>query len=395
MSSINKNKKIVLLLDGQTVQATAIAEYLKKSGCYIISFCDSNNSYGYHTKFVDKKILSPKSKTKGIYLSFLIDFLHDNKVDVIIPMNDDSATFLSENKNLLSNEKARFIIPDKDIFFQGFDKNQLMKLCHKNDFPHPRTADLSEVTTKEACSHVGFPAIIKPNITTGGRGMQMIRTESQLSDILNPTINEYGDCHLQEFIQPGGKQFKVQIYRDHLKNEIYSTVIEKMRYYPEKGGSSCFNKTIYFDELVQLCNSVLIKLKWDGFADFDLIEDPSDGIIKIMEINPRVPACIKSSLVSGIDFALIILNKSLDMEIPPMKYEPNKYLRYIALDLLWFIYSPNRFKTKPNWFIFFGKNLFYQDFTWKDLRPFIFGFLGGLLKQFNPKFRKSKKGLRV
>ena len=62
-------------------------------------------------------------------------------------------------------------------------------------------------------------------------------------------FNEFGACHLQEFIPQGGKQYKVQILiKDNAV--IESTVIEKIRFYPIQGGSSCFNKTIVNNELV-------------------------------------------------------------------------------------------------------------------------------------------------
>lgn len=383
----------VLLLDGQTIQAVAVAEYLKRFDYRIISFCDSKESYGYHTTYVDEKVLSPKSKDHAVFYSFLENYLSNNKIDVIIPMNDDSALFLSEfKKELLAY--TNFKMPDKEIFYAGYDKNLLMNLCREKKLPHPKSSDLATESIESACEYVGFPAILKPNFTSGGRGMKLINTKEELERVLPPTIKEFGECHLQEFISQGGKQYKVQIYRDQEKSIIYSTVIEKIRYYPETGGSSCFNKTIVKNDLVNLCGNVLEILEWDGFADFDLIEDPKDNIIKIMEINPRLPACIKSSFISGINFAQIIVNKSLGLEIPKMIYTPDKYLRYLAFDVLWFVHSPNRFTTKPNWFIFFSKNTYYQDFSWKDPLPFLSGLFGGILKFLNPKFMRAKSGMR-
>ena len=41
-------------------------------------------------------------------------------------------------------------------------------------------------------------------------------------------------------------------------------------------------------------------------------------------------------------------------------------------------------------FIFFGKDIFYQDGSFKDPLPMIMGFISGVLKYLNPQFRKSK-----
>ncbi len=133
---------------------------------------------------------------------------------------------------------------------------------------------------------------------------------------------------------------------------------------------------------------------WQGFADFDLIEDPRDGICKIMEINPRVPACIKASLTSNVDFFKNMADVAEGKNPQTYTFKPGSLLRYLGLDLLWFLHSDRRFKCKPSWFKgLLSKNHYYQDGGLDDICPFIFGTLGGIIKQMNPKFRSAKKGM--
>jgi len=387
-----KNK--ILLLDGQTIQSLAIAKSLKKSNYDVVLFCDTKTSYGYRTRYADTKIICPSVITHPVeFKIFLIDYLHNNKIDALIPMNDFSASFLSSNKSEIL-KFTKFIIPDIDIFNDGYDKNKLMKICELNNFPHPKSADLDIIDLNDAIEKVGFPSLIKPNITTGGRGITLVTSKKEFFEKYELVKNKHGSCHLQEFVAEGGKQFKVQLFIDDKGDLLASTVIDKIRFYPEKGGSSCCNKTILDDSLVKLCYCVLKTIDWVGFADFDLIQDPITGESKIMEINPRVPACIKSSIVSGIDFATIIANQTLGYELEDYSYTPNKYLRYFGLDLLWFIFSKNKFKTDPSWFKLFSRNTYYQEGSLDDLRPFIYGTIGGFLKLLNPAFRKNKSGMR-
>lgn len=386
--------KTVLLLDGQTIQSLAIAKSLKKSNYDVVLFCDTKTSYGYRTKYADAKVICPSVITNPVeFKSFFIEYLTSNTIDVVIPMNDFSASFLSNHKLELL-EFTKFIIPDISIFNSGYDKNELMQICEKNNFPHPKSADLDTLDLEIAAQKVGFPSLIKPNITTGGRGITLVNSKEEFFTKYESIKKEHGSCHLQQFIEEGGKQFKVQLFIGHQGELLASTVIDKIRFYPEKGGSSCCNKTIKDDGLVTLCYNVLKTIGWVGFADFDLIQDPKTGESKIMEINPRVPACIKSSIVSGIDFATIIANQTLGLKLKNYTYSPDKYLRYFGLDLLWFLFSQNRFKTGPNWFKLFSKNTYYQEGSFDDLMPFIYGTVGGFLKQLNPTFRKKKSGMR-
>lgn len=385
--------KTVAILDGQTIQTLLVSKSLKKHGYKVILLCESLNSYGYHTKYADEKLIAPSTKKQPAnFHKFIFNFLEHNKVDYIIPMNDYSALFMSRYKSELQFF-CEFIIPDYDVFMAGYDKNKLMKVCSENNFPHPKTSDLSSDSLIVASNYVGFPALIKPNETTGARGFAIVNAEDELHKKLPEIQKEFGNCHLQEYIPTGGKQFKVELFI-HENQLINSTVIHKIRFYPEKGGSSCFNQTVERNDLVELCFSVLKKINWIGFADFDLIEDTRDGIVKIMEINPRIPACIKASFNSDVDFVENIIKVSANAAPTKFKFVPGSYLRYFGLDLLWFLKSKKQFKTKSSWFKgFFSKKHYYQDGSWDDPKPFIFGTIGGFFKQLNPKFIAAKKGM--
>ena len=385
--------KTVAILDGQTIQTLPVAKRLKELGFYTLLLCDQKSTYGFHTKYGDKKILVPSTKNEvDKFHKFFMELVLKERIDVVVPMNDYSAHYLSFHKEELLNY-TKFIIPDYEIFMAGYDKNLLMEVCSKNGFPHPKTHSLSIDVVEQAARCVRFPALIKPNITTGARGFSFINSVSDILEKLPEIQENYGECHLQEYIAPGGRQFKVEIF---IKDSevINSTVIHKIRFYPKMGGSSCFNQTVLEPKLVSMCSEVLKILKWEGFADFDLIEDPKDGSVKIMEINPRVPACIKSSLESGVDFIENIVNCSLGFPGIKNTYKPGNFLRYFGLDLLWLIKSSNRVKLLPIWFkeINNPKHKF-QDGSFDDIKPFVFGTLGGLIKQLDPRFRAAKKAM--
>ena len=136
----------------------------------------------------------------------------------------------------------------------------------------------------------------------------------------------------------------------------------------------------------------LKEIKWRGFADFDIIEDPRDNSFKIMEINPRIPACIKSTVAAGIDWGEAIVNEALDQPVSAYNYREGVALRYLGFDVLWFLKSENRFKAKPSWFEFFGKNVSYEDIDITDIKSFVMGTYGNIKKLLDPNFRAAKSG---
>lgn len=381
----------ILILDAHTIESLSVFKSLKKNNHWILALCDNMLSYGYQSRYPDKKIIKPKLLYKSEeFLNYIISIVKDYRVDVIMPMYDLSAEFLSFYKDQLL-EYVLFIAPDYKVFVNGYNKGMLMESCRINNIPHPRTAKLNIENIDIISNYVGFPAIIKPDITSGGRGMKIVDNIYQVKDQYFKIYKQFGDCSLQEYIPFGGKQYKVQMFRYGEQKIINPVVVEKIRFYPEKGGSSCMNKTIFNNDLVGIAEKVLSVINWYGFADFDMIQDPRTGDVKVMEINPRFPASIKSAYISGVDYADIYLRLCYKQAINDYEYKYGKYLRYFALDLLWFINSKNRLSTNPSWFRLFDKNIYYQDGSWDDPLPFILGNIGNLLKMKNKSFRESKK----
>lgn len=395
---MTKVKHKVLILDGGAAHAMAIAECLKKSGYEVAALCDNVDEYGFHSKFMDERYIGPDSHDKG-YADWMLDFLKEKHFDVLIPTSDTAAEFMSFYKEELQ-KLTGVLMPDKDIFKKGYDKNALMTICRENGYPHPLTVDLKgfdglKVQGVQELKEFPYPGLLKPNLTSGGRGMTLVNSYEELQKVFPAIHAQYGDCHLQQYIKAGGRQVKVQIMTDEKGNPAYSSVIWKQRYYPVNGGSSCCNVTIDNPEIARVCGQVLQKIGWVGFADFDLIENPETGELLIMEINPRIPACVRSAFKSGVDYATMIADMTLGKPLREYTYSPGKRLRHLGFDVLWFLKSPNRFRTKPSWFSFFGKDLYYQDWIWGDFKAFFWGTWGNFKKQMNPEFRKAKSGVKV
>lgn len=383
-----------VLILGSGTQALAIIKPLRKAGNRVVLLYSEKSNYAESSRFVSEKIYSSFNVDDPKYLDLVIDTIKTKKIEAVIPMGDVLAEFLSRNKKVLL-PMVSFKSPDIENFFRGYDKNQLMSLCQKNGYPIPDTINLSVIDFKDKSAFLNFPfpALLKPNCTTGGRGMTLIDSYETLLNKYPKIHAEYGNCHLQKFIREGGRQVKVQLYIDESKKLVASSVLQKVRWYPVKGGASCCAVSIKDDFIVHICHQILCDIDWLGFADFDLIEDPDDGKLKIMEINPRVPACVKTGIIAGINWAQILLDGCLDQKQKEYTYKEGAVLRHLGFDVLWFLHSKNRFSIKPSWFNFIGRNVWYQDLDLFDPLPFIKGTWHNVKRLFDPSFRKAKSGV--
>lgn len=385
--------KQVLILDGDAAHAVAMMECLRISGYGPSVLCHEKNSYGYHSRLSISKFLGPDSHDTANYIDYLTNLLAEHKFDVLIPTSDVTAEILSKYKTELQRYSA-ILMPDVNIFFKAYDKNKLMALCREKGYPHPITVDLSVIEkNKDLLVNFPYPALIKPNLTSGARGMTLVNSYDEFLTAYPAIHKDFGDCHLQQYIHSGGRQVKIQIFTNQNSETVYSSAIWKQRYYPVKGGSSCCNITISEPKYCEICSLILKDIQWIGFADFDLIENPQTGELLIMEINPRTPACIRSVYKSGLDFATMIADASLGRPIRNYTYEPGKRLRHLGFDILWFLKSKDRFKTNPSWFKFIAKDTYYQDWIKGNFATFFYGTVGNLKKILNPEFRKAKSGI--
>ena len=382
----------VLILDNGT-QGYVTVKSLKKAGHRVNLLYRSKHNYADDSSYLDWKYMTDAAHDSKEYLELVKRIIKERQIEAVIPMSDLSSMFLSKNKKELQ-PLVNYVLPDIDTFERGYDKNSLMSLCAKNRYPHPQTINDVKDTSAINKELLQYPMLIKPNQTCGGRGMTLVHNYDELTKKFPDIYQQYGDCHLQEYIPQGGAQVEVQLYINEKKELVESSVIYKYRWYPENGGSSCCATSVKNDKVVDICYRILKDIGWEGFADFDTIEDPRTGELLIMELNPRVPACVKAAIVSGVDWPNIILREYLKQPQEPIVFKPGQLLKHFGMETLWFIYSKNRFKTKPSLFKIVGKGIYYQDCDWRDPMPFIKGTWHNFKRQLSPSFRKSKSGTR-
>ena len=402
----------ILLLDGEGVQVVCMARELNKLGHELTALCAQKMSSGYATRYLHHKYKCPNLHNQpDEYKEFFYNHLKGNQYDLIIPMGDESAFFLSKVKPSVTTLYPHTVcaIEDYETFEWANDKQKLMEVCEKYDIVHPKTRALpmegskfqvSEVSVgsklfqevKAVADYVGFPAMIKPNLSAGAKGITRVNSMEEIQAALPSLQKAFGACTLQQYVEQPDYYYNVMLFRTKEGKTAAYTVIKIQRYFPLKGGSSCYSETVEHPFLVQQCEQCLDKLNWHGFADLDVLEDRCTGELKIIEINPRVPSSLQASFAAGVNYAEVFVDEYLNGGFKGKKYEykTGQQVRWFGLDVMWFLMSPQRFTYRPSWFRFWGKNVSYHDGCCSDPMPMIVGCLQGVTKYLDPNFRKAK-----
>ncbi len=343
----------VLLIEGRARQVMPLMESLHKLGCHVTTYNASKLDMGYSSHYPDKKVLSycnAKDPVKS--WEAISKELKTKQYDLIIPLNDFVAIMLSQHKEELK-PYVEIAANDWEVFQYASDKLKTMKVCMDNDIPCPKTFIADESLIDLSKLDLTYPICIKPRTGFSAVGFRVIDTPAELEHIVNATKEKYGAPLIQEYIPQTDLQYKAELFVDKDGKVKSCCIFSKVRWYPVDGGSSTLNMSVHRPDIQESCERLLKAINWRGYADIDLIQDPRDGVAKIMEINPRITGSVKICYACGVNFSEQILQDYLGMPVSEyMNYPEGQYLRYLHTDILWFIKSPTRFTCKPSWFNF-------------------------------------------
>jgi len=241
------------------------------------------------------------------YIQRLLEICEKEKITAIYPSWDPNVYVLSKNLPRFKGVGVVIPIPDYQVTINAVDKHRTVQMAREVGVPCPRTylydrqLDLKMIVERE-----GFPLVIKPRFTSGGRGMAIVRNYSELSTNLDKISEKHQNPLIQEYI-PGGDVSSVQFVLDQngeTKFVFYKKRVRKLRLtarFTTVSESSMVEP--YVTKLIEL----LKRIGWWGAGGIETILDPRDGVHKLMEINPRYPPQIWNRLELGINEPLMCL----------------------------------------------------------------------------------------
>lgn len=364
----------VLILGGG-LQGLSCGASLKERG-YKVDIVSSGSDIrfsSFFTKVYDSDILSD--------INVFFETVLEYNYDIILPISDVCVSFTSRNKHLIENTlNVKCACPEYDLLKIVENKQQFMEFCKKQNIPCPNTETLLPDNLEDCANKIGFPSLIKPDFSVGARGITRVDSIAELRERYNDVHAKYGECTLQELVENDDYYYNVMLYRNVIGEYLGSTIIKIVRKYPIDAGSSSFCISVENDSLLKICKDCLDKLNWVGMADFDVLQNKNTHEYKVIEINARVPASVRAAAISKVNFPEIIICDTLGETVPKYEYSSGKMLRYLGIDIMWFLKSPQRFKASPSWFKFWGKNLFYQDIYAMDYSTWWTWLIVGLSK---------------
>lgn len=362
----------VLVSDANSRRGLAVVRSLGRRGLQVTAGDDHPYGLSFTSKFCTDRLLYPNpEKSPEKFTSFMLNHLRNNPYDCFFPMSDavvkQVALHLRDFTSL-----TNIILEDYETLAVGFDKWRTIELARTLDIPHPKTFYIDDLeTVRRLQNKIPYPTVIKPRFGSGAKGVVFVYKPEDLWSRYLCVHQNFRFPLLQEAIPPTSPKFGVQCLSNR-KGQIRAAVVQRFcRQYPYTGGpGSCF-ETVDRPDILTLGTGLMEKLGWQGVAQIEFLEDERDGVLKLMEINPRFWDSLQMVIQAGVDFPYLLYRIAVDGDVESnMAYRTGEVCRSLLPgEILYFLTNLHHLDVGPSFWRFYGPNLGYCILSREDKRP--------------------------
>ena len=225
-----------------------------------------------------------------LYVTRLFDIVEKHKIEILMPCSGYDIYPYSENKDKLLKLGALPVVSDKKTMERCRDKMQTFKyLSKKFDLPF---------TTLDYKNTSRFPLMAKPRYGKGSKGIVKIDNEKELKYIQIKKDN----LIFQEYLP--GTEYTIDVLSDLECEPIIAVPRIRLE---TKAGISTMGKIVKDENISDTCKSIAKYLKIRGPCCIQMKES-KEGILKIVEVNPRMGGGTFFTTLAGANFPAMILD---------------------------------------------------------------------------------------
>lgn len=289
---------------------------------------------------------SPSMRPEA-FARWLCDFVRARDVDALLPM-DDATTEAA----IRTPPSCGLLLPPAAAFRRFRDKVATLEAAEAAGVPVPRwvVAERDPERVLRQADALGYPVVLKPRVSSGGRGLVLARTPEALAAALAARLRAVpGEPEplLQAWVGEGA-QFDVCLLYGADGRRVAAFVQRELRHYPLTGGPSTVQESVCAPELIALADGLLARAGWVGPAEAEFRLDAA-GVPRLMEVNPRYWASLALAIHCGVDFPRLHAELALGGRVDPAgEYALGRRCRWLLPgDILHYLANPRRGAMDP------------------------------------------------
>ena len=303
-------KKILIANRGEI--AVRIIRACKEWGIQTVAIHSDVDKESMHVKLADESLCVGSRQPIDSYLNIpsILSAIEVTNSDAVHP----GYGFLSENYNfakILKDNNIKFIGPSPDIIKMMGDKIEAKNTAKKYGIPVIEGSDGGVKTLdigKKISKKIGYPVLIKAAGGGGGKGMKVVKSESEFENLFLTAKSEAKkffaneEVYIEKFFQ-NPRHIEVQVLSGknrtvHL-HERDCSVQRRHQKLIEETPSPVLNDNLRNDLFNKTVNMVS-KIGYEGAGTVEYIYE--DGKFYFLEMNTRVQVEHPvSEMVTGID----------------------------------------------------------------------------------------------
>lgn len=292
---------------------------------YLLKYFKENINEGDKVVATDMQLSAPALQVADVklqvpavydpkYVDITLQICKEQKIDVLLSLNDLELPILAENKAKFEAEGVKVIVSDPSVIDIAFDKYKTAQWVESLGLKSPKTfVRLEDAKHALETGELHFPLFMKPRWGSGSIGLESIADMEEL-DIyyhllmknIKKTIlatasvgNEY--IMIQEKLT--GNEFGLDVMNDLEGNNIAVSVKQKLAM---RAGETDKAVTVDLPEVREIGHKIGTALKHIGNLDVDVMQNEK-GEYCVLELNPRFGGGFPFSYEAGVNLPKAII----------------------------------------------------------------------------------------
>ncbi len=256
------------------------------------------------------------------YLEWLINTIEKHQVDFIIPGIEDDLFMWAKHVDVISRSKCKVLMNNLELVNLCKDKWHFSENLARLSSPYLIPSSLSN-SFQELVATFGLPFIVKPRRGFGSKGIFYINDEKEFNQIKN----KMGHILMaQQIVGDNNEEYSVSAFGDG-KGEYLAYMSLKRKL--SKDGYTDRAETIEPHGIHIALKTLCETFKPHGPTNFQF--RLHEGMLKLLEINPRISSATSIRTSFGYNESLMALNYFIFNQLPcqPM-IKTGKAVRYVT-----------------------------------------------------------------
>jgi predicted ATP-grasp superfamily ATP-dependent carboligase len=347
----------VLLTDGDQRSTLAAVRSLGTAGHEVLVCSTRRKPLAGASRFCRGEFTVPDPALGvGGYREGVRRLVEEQKVDVLIPMTDRSASTLLDLR--LAHPSLVIPFPSKSTYEAVADKRLLLQTAHELGVPVPDQVVLTSPRdvpdgADPRLDSIGPPYVLKParSAVVGETGslslrVRVVNSRSELPEALAAFPAEAYPILVQSRVSGPGVGVFVLCGGGEI---VASFAHRRIREKPPTGGISVYRESTELrSDVLEYSQRLMRRFSWDGVAMVEFKEDELTGVPYLMEVNGRFWGSLQLAIDAGIDFPRLLVAAALgDRDSCPAGYRTGVRSRWLWGDvdhLVWILRAPRGYR---------------------------------------------------